>query len=222
MGAAHYLVGIDEVGRGPLAGPLCVGACLIRKQLRRKVTQIFRGVRECKQLSFQQRIDWFARIAQAMREGAIVGVTSFVSQMIIDRDGLTVSLSRAIARCLKKLSVPPERTEVLLDGGIYAPSAYVRQKTIIRGDAKEPLIALASIVAKVRRDRYMIRLARRFPQYGFETHKGYGTKQHYEALRKYGISPIHRVSFLGYLKLPILRVTNLKIKNQRLKRQCKI
>lgn len=212
MKAARYIVGIDEVGRGPLAGPLCVGACLIRKQFYRKVMRIFRGARECKQLSIQGRENWFARIKQVSRKGIIVIASSFVSHLVIDREGLTVSISRAIARCLKKLSAPPGRTEVFLDGGIYAPRSYICQKTIIRGDENVMLIALASIVAKVRRDRRMIRLAKKFPEYGFEIHKGYGTKRHYEAIRKYGVSPIHRVSFLRYLKLPILRVANLKSK----------
>lgn len=195
----RYLIGVDEVGRGPIAGPLCVGACLMRAGDRRRVFASLRGVRDSKQLSPEERLRWYARIRMTSERGTLTAVTSFVRERVIDRRGISAALTLATRRCLNKFSVSPEHVLILLDGGIRAPARYPFQKTIIDGDETETLIALASIVAKVRRDRWMIRLARRFPEYGFERHKGYGTKKHYEALREFGPCEIHRRSFLKSL-----------------------
>ncbi len=191
-----HLIGIDEVGRGPLAGPLCVGACAVRKGAYRGVRALFLGVKDCKKLSLQAREEWYRRIRSAKADGALRTATAFVGEKEIDARGLSRALETALCRALRRLGFSPPHCRVLLDGGLRAPRAFLFQKTIIRGDEKEPLIALASIVAKVRRDRHMIRLAKHFPAYGFERHKGYGTKQHYEALRKHGACEIHRRSFL--------------------------
>ncbi len=196
MSFINYVIGIDEVGRGPLAGPLCVGACLITRQDEKEVLSMLHGVRDSKKLSPQKRLFWFTRAIEMMEQGRLFFVTSFVSPAVIDRVGISQTIHMGIRRCLKKLSVSPPKTHVMLDGGIHAPAEYVHQVSIIRGDEKEPLIALASIVAKVRRDRHMVALSRRFPEYGFDIHKGYGTKRHFEALRKYGLCAIHRRSFL--------------------------
>lgn len=192
----QYVIGIDEVGRGPLAGPLCIGGCLVRRRDIRRLYRTVRGVRDSKRLSLAQRERWLDRIRDEERDGWLVSATVFVSHTVIDRLGMGAALRRGIRRCLDKLSIAPQKAYILLDGGIRAPQDYAHQETIIGGDEQEPLIALASIVAKVRRDRHMDRLARKFPEYGFEKHKGYGTKKHYETLRKYGISPVHRKSFL--------------------------
>lgn len=192
----RYVIGVDEVGRGPIAGPLCVGACLMRERDRRRAFASLRGVRDCKQLSPEERLLWCSRIRMMSERGTLTAVTSFVSERVIDRRGISAALTLALRRCLKKLPVSPEHVLILLDGGLYAPALYPFQKTIIDGDETEALIAAASIVAKVHRDRRMIRLARRFPEYGFESHKGYGTRGHYEALRKHGLCEIHRRSFL--------------------------
>lgn len=192
----QYVIGIDEVGRGPIAGPLCVGACLVCRRDVRRLYRTVRGVRDSKRLSPAQRERWQKRIREEERAGRLVSVTAFVSHAVIDRLGMGAALRRGIGRCLRKLTVSPLEARVLLDGGIRAPRQYIHQETIIGGDEQEPLIALASIAAKVRRDRHMARLTRRFPEYGFEVHKGYGTRGHYEALRKHGISPVHRRSFL--------------------------
>lgn len=194
---------MDEVGRGPIAGPVCVGACVIRGRDRRRVLASLRGVRDCKQLTPERRLLWCARIREAALLGKITAVTSFVGERTIDRRGIRHALNIAICRCLTRLCTSPALCQVLLDGGLKAPSSFPFQKTIIDGDETEALIALASIVAKVRRDRRMIRLARRFPEYGFERHKGYGTRQHYAALRKHGVCEIHRRSFLkSFIKNP--------------------
>lgn len=195
-GGTRYLIGIDEVGRGPLAGPLCVGACAVLRDSYEDTRALFSGVKDSKKLSPEKRLFWFERIQDVAAEGALFVATSSVSERMIDRRGIACALKVAIRRVLTLLGFSPRRCHLLLDGGIRAPRSFPFQETIIGGDEKELLIALASILAKVRRDRRLVRLARRFPQYGFEQHKGYGTKAHYAALRKHGLCPVHRVSFL--------------------------
>ncbi|MDO8620544.1 MAG: ribonuclease HII [bacterium] len=191
-----YLVGIDEVGRGPLAGPLCVGAFLVERTKLPKYLREFRGIKDSKQLSPEERALWFGRIRTATRRGECRFSTAFVRAEKIDREGMAKALRLAVGRVLHKLAVSPENCFVLLDGTLRAPAFFPLQESIIDGDENEPLIATASIVAKVRRDKHMALLAKRFPEYGFEAHKGYGTKKHYEALRRHGISEVHRKSFL--------------------------
>lgn len=191
--ACAYTIGVDEVGRGPLAGPVCIGACLV-KAAGRGAT--FVGIRDSKQLSEKGRLRWASRLRRAATEGQCRLATALVKEAYIDRRGLSAALKLAVRRALRKLGAAPNSCRVLLDGCLYAPRAFVFQKTIIGGDETEPLIAAASIVAKVRRDRFMCRLGRRYPEYGFETHKGYGTRKHFEALRRHGLSPAHRRSFL--------------------------
>ena len=191
------LIGIDEVGRGPIAGPVAVGAFLIQKNMLAKVRKIFKGVKESKQLSEEKREAWFAVIQKAKENGLVDFRVSFQSQKVIDTKGISYAIRTALARSLKGLNVAPSEAEVRLDGGLKAPADYLRQKTIIKGDEKEMVIALASICAKVLRDRRMIKLAKIHPQYGFEKHKGYGTKAHYAAIRKFGMLPAHRVTFVG-------------------------
>lgn len=194
-----YVIGIDEVGRGSLAGPLCVGACLMRRQRASAFARTLSGIKDSKQLTPQKRAEWFRVIAKAAKSGECEWHTVFISEKVIDRKGLSFALKKAIAQVLQNFHVDPSLCEVLLDGGIKAPSSFLFQQTIIKGDEKVLLIAGASIMAKVRRDRYMVRLAKLHPHYGFEEHKGYGTRRHYAALRKHGISEVHRRSFLKKL-----------------------
>ena len=197
--APQFIIGIDEVGRGPIAGPLCVGACMIQQKDRRVFSNVVRGIRDSKQLSPQKREQWNRVLFGAQEQGICSVRTVMVSEKVIDTKGLTFALRFAIKRVLHLLKVDPRVCEVLLDGGIKAPLVFPFQKTIIKGDEKIPLIGAASIVAKVRRDRYMVQVSKRYPQYGFERHKGYGTREHYMALRKQGISKVHRRSFLKKL-----------------------
>jgi len=194
--APKYFVGIDEVGRGPLAGPVAVGALAATPAVVRQ----FRSIKESKQLSPEARERWYARISLARVDG-LRFAASFVSANVIDRKGIVFAIRLALMRSLKKLKVSPNSCTVLLDGGLYAPKAYERQKTIIHGDAKKTVIAMASVVAKVLRDRKMVRLDKKYPHYGFRAHKGYGTKAHYRALKKHGFSPFHRRSFLKKYKV---------------------
>jgi ribonuclease HII len=122
---------------------------------------------------------------------------TFQSEKVIDNKGLSFAIKKALRTSLLALKKAPESAKVLLDGGLKAPPEFKDQKTIIKGDEKEMVIALASITAKVLRDRKMIRLGKKYPAYGFEIHKGYGTKGHYEAIKKYGLLNEHRISFFG-------------------------
>lgn len=187
------IIGIDEAGRGPLAGPVAVGAVCF---LNTNCSRIFRGVKESKQLSAPVREMWYAKIIEEKAKGNIDFVVSLRSAQLIDSKGLSFVIRRAIDECLLKLGQDPESTTILLDGGLKAPIEYKRQKTIIKGDTKEQTIALGSIVAKVTRDRLMVKLSKKYPEYSFEIHKGYGTKKHREAIKKHGAIFIHRKSFL--------------------------
>lgn len=187
-----FVIGIDEVGRGPIAGPVAVCAFLWKD----RETLPPYGIKDSKKLSPQKREEWFRQVQIWKRESRVTYAVSFVSAQTIDRIGITKSITRALVESLRKLEIEPENVEVLLDGGLRAPHEFHIQKTIIRGDEKEPVIALASIVAKVLRDKMMERFAMKYPLYGFEEHKGYGTHTHYRAIKKHGMSPLHRVSFL--------------------------
>ena len=187
----RIVVGVDEVGRGPLAGPLAACALLVERRNRRYL----RGVRDSKKLSEKGREEWYRKIQTLEKKGKLRCKVSFVGEGVIDKKGISYALIKAVGSCLRRLDVPKD-SHVLLDGALYAPQVYIHQKTIVRGDELEACIAAASIVAKVRRDRRMRSLAKRYPEYGFEVHKGYGTKAHYAALKRHGLSDIHRRSFL--------------------------
>ncbi len=188
-------IGIDEVGRGPIAGAVAVGSVCILGEYCRKVKKMFPVIKDSKKLSHKQRLEWLKRIDEAKEKGFLTYAISFVSSSVIDKLGIVFAINKAISGTLKSLR-PRENTKFLLDGGLYLPKCYCNQQTIIKGDEKKIAIALASIVAKVARDLRMIKLAKKFPNYGFEKHKGYGTKAHYEALKKYGVTPHHRKTFL--------------------------
>ncbi|MEA2715578.1 MAG: ribonuclease [Candidatus Parcubacteria bacterium] len=193
----RYLIGIDEAGRGPLAGPVAVAAFAVKSKA---ALRIFRGVKDSKQLRPEQRDEWFTLIRSCAKKGTAMYAVSMSRAETIDRQGLSRAVAAALGRCLKKLErlgCAAERARILLDGLLYASPRFEDQQTIIDGDSKEPVIALASICAKVTRDRRMILLAKKHPEYGFDMHKGYGTKAHYRAIKKYGLLPIHRKSFLN-------------------------
>jgi ribonuclease HII len=183
--APKFLVGIDEVGRGPLAGPVAVGVAMATTAVIGK----FKKIKESKQLSLKQREEWYAHIVAS---GDVSFAVTFVSAALVDKNGINPSIRTALRRALKKVGSDPKSSRVLLDGGLRAPNEYVDQETIIRGDAKETIIAIASVVAKVTRDRHMQKLHVRHPKYGFDRHVGYGTAKHIAAIKKYGMSPEHR------------------------------
>ena len=196
-----FLIGIDEAGRGPLAGPVAVGVFCVRSK---KVLKMFKGVRDSKKLTENQREAFFLNIKEAKKNGHVHYAVSFSSAGIIDKKGIVPAIKSALNRSLRRIDLSTQdrpALKILLDGSLKAPSRYMNQKTIIGGDDIEPVISLASICAKVLRDRKMTRLAQKYPHYGFEVHKGYGTKAHYKAIRKYGLSKEHRRSFLKGIEI---------------------
>lgn len=187
-----FIVGIDEAGRGPLAGPMAIGIVVLRKNHKLSLS----GIRDSKKLSPKGREEWFKKISLWRKEGKISFCVMFVSPKDIDTKGLSWGLRSLIEKGLKKISANPLNSMIFLDGGLKAPKNFKFQKTIIKGDEKIPVISLASIAAKVFRDRKMIALAKKYPKYGFEIHKGYGTLAHRKVIKKFGESPVHRKSFL--------------------------
>jgi ribonuclease HII len=192
-----YVVGIDEAGRGPIAGPVAVGGVIIRADvLANMKRRDFGGIRDSKKLTEKKREEWLIKMRTWKKEGKIDFAVSLVSHEMIDTRGVAWSVRKGIATVLKKMNADPRASLVLLDGGIRAPEEYENQKTIIKGDEKEAIISLASIAAKVTRDRKMKRYAMQFDAYGFDVHKGYGTEKHYAAIKRHGVCPIHRYTFL--------------------------
>lgn len=192
-----YVIGIDEVGRGPLAGPVTVCAfAMLEKDL--GLLGVV-GARDSKTLSAQKREIIAERLIAIAKDGRCTYAVSSASPETVDRDGLTRAIFGAIASALRKLKIHPEHADIYLDGGLRAPKSYFRQHTVIRGDGLVPVISCASVLAKVHRDRLMDRYDLKFPGYGFLSHKGYGTPEHYRAIRKLGVTEIHRRTFLrGY------------------------
>lgn len=184
-----YIIGIDEVGRGAVAGPLVIGAACGNWDI--NIKKILKGVRDSKKLSPKQREEWFKKFQKT----PIRFYSISISNVLIDKKGMGWALKRGVEEVLKKC--PPKPDLVLLDGGIHAPEKY-KQKTIIKGDDKIPMISAASIYAKVIRDRFMVDLGKKY-NYGFEKHKGYGTMRHLSEIKKQGISRVHRKTFLKNL-----------------------
>jgi ribonuclease HII len=191
----RYMVGIDEAGRGPLAGPVAVGVVVIPLAF---AWDLLQGVRDSKQMTELGREIWFEKLRVLEREYGVRHAVGFSSAQYIDERGIVPAIRAALGRALRELAVDAAEASVLLDGSLKAPERFASQKTIIRGDESEPIISLASIAAKVKRDHLMKRLAITYPGYGFEIHKGYGTKAHREAIIELGPCPIHRKTFVKY------------------------
>lgn len=194
-----YIIGIDEAGRGPLAGPVAVGAVRIVKEAyhHEALFALFGGIlKDSKKMTEKRREAAFARMLELQHEGVLVFNVSLASNEAIDEYGIVPSICGAVRESLERLHDRPEEMTILLDGGLKAPARYTHQETIVRGDDKEPAIMLAALAAKVTRDRLMCQLAEQYPAYGFERHKGYGTKVHQEAIVAHGPCPIHRKTFL--------------------------
>jgi len=191
----YQTFGIDEVGRGPLAGPVAVGVFGMKKGLKLKG---FPKGRDSKKMSESEREKWFSFFDEEKKKGNVFFEVGFSTAGVIDKKGIVYALRVAMEKCLHALEnggILFDTSHLLLDGALYAPTRFAFQKTIIKGDEKEKLIACASIVAKVSRDRLMVKLAKKYPEYLFEVHKGYGTLKHREVIKKNGLSEIHRKSF---------------------------
>jgi ribonuclease HII len=180
------IAGIDEVGRGPLAGPVCVCAVIM------PLDDIIDGVDDSKKLSEKKREMLFEKITQK----AISYSTEYVDEKTIDEINILQATKLAMKRAIENMGVMPD---IVLVDAVKNLDVSVPTLPIIHGDALSYSIGAASIVAKVSRDRLMCEYAKKYPQYGFEKHKGYGTKQHIEAIKQYGVLDIHRKSFLGFL-----------------------
>ncbi len=180
---AQRICGVDEAGRGPLAGPVCAAAVILPRGLE------IPGLNDSKKLTDKARRNLYDVItANALSFGI-----ALVGESVIDEINILQATFRAMEQAVAKLNPQPDL--VLVDGN-REPKLSMKCETIIGGDGKCASIAAASILAKVTRDRLMEELDEKYPVYGFATHKGYGTKRHYAALREYGPCPIHRRTFL--------------------------
>ena len=187
------MLGVDEAGRGPLAGPVSVGVVMVREGF--DVAKEFLGVKDSKKLSEKKREKIFEMLEARVALGDAHFTVEFESAETIDNEGIATAVRRALWRGVNALAPDSALVHILLDGSLKAPPEY-SQETIINGDELVPIISLASIAAKVTRDRLMIKLAKKYPLYSFEKHKGYGTAFHYEMLKKHGLCDIHRRSFI--------------------------
>lgn len=178
-----FLCGIDEVGRGPLAGPVVAGAVILPKDCD------LLYINDSKKLTEKKREELYDRIL----ETAIAAEVGYASPERIDEINILNATYEAMREAVGKLKVTPN---ILLNDAVTIPGILIPQIPIIKGDAKSISIAAASIIAKVTRDRLMIQYDTVFPEYGFASHKGYGSAAHVEAIRKNGLSPIHRRSFV--------------------------
>ncbi len=189
-----WLVGIDEVGRGPLAGPVAVGVVSVPVDFD---WQQIKGVNDSKKISEKNRELIFKHAKRLRAEGKLNWQVTMIAASIIDKKGIVYAIKKAMERSLVKLNLEAEHCVVKLDGSLMAPVIYKNQETIIKGDSKEKVIGLASIVAKVTRDKYMTDIAVKseYLAYDFSTNKGYGTLNHRQKIMKNGLSNIHRATF---------------------------
>ena len=180
-----YICGIDEVGRGPLAGPVVAGAVILPKDCN------ILYINDSKKLSEKKREELYDII---MEQAVATGI-GMVGPGRIDEINILQATYEAMREAIHNLSVTPD---ILLNDAVTIPEVPIRQIPIIKGDAKSISIGAASIIAKVTRDRLMVEYDKVMPEYGFASNKGYGSKEHIEALKKYGPSPIHRRSFITH------------------------
>lgn len=182
-----YICGVDEAGRGPLAGPVCAAAVILPAGLE------IPGLNDSKKLTEKKREALF----DVIKEQAVAYSIAWASAKEIDEINILQATYLAMKRAVEGLELTADYA--LIDGNRMPPLS-IEGETIVKGDAKSPSIAAASILAKVSRDRYMYDLDKQMPQYCFAQHKGYGTKLHYECIAQHGISEHHRITFLKTLE----------------------
>jgi len=187
-----FVLGVDEAGRGPLAGPVAVGVVLIDEGF--DLLAAFPGLNDSKQLSEKKREVLFELLLAAEKAGDVRFCVKSVNAEVIDKVGISKAVLSSVHSGIRTLAPEPEGVHIYLDGLLHAPEEYT-QETVVHGDSIVPAIMLASVAAKVSRDRFMVRLSEEYPEYGFEKHKGYGTKAHQEAIRAHGLCALHRRSF---------------------------
>jgi ribonuclease HII len=215
---SHYIIGIDEVGRGALAGPVVVSAAAVPKsawRMLRNAERILGKLKDSKKLSSRKREAW---VGYFKKYPSIIVMSARIYPRGIEKMNISAAANKAALNAYARLiAINEERIgkyAVFLDGGLYLGNGkgdmekeklkkeIKNAETVIKGDEKITAIKIASIVAKVSRDNYMSRLSKKYPEYGFDIHKGYGTKAHFRAIRKYGSSSVHRKSFLSSCHYP--------------------
>jgi ribonuclease HII len=186
------VVGIDEAGRGPIAGPVAIGIVAAPEDF--DILSAFPGLNDSKKLTEKARERIFEQLEAAVAEQSLQYHVSLVSHTVIDEQGIVPAIRHGMQEGVSKLCPDPTLGKLWLDGALKVPEGY-EGEVIIGGDGLIPAIMLASVAAKVTRDRYMAELANYYPNYGFESHKGYGTAAHYAAIAEHGLSVIHRRTY---------------------------
>ncbi|MFT6361042.1 MAG: ribonuclease HII [Candidatus Paceibacteria bacterium] len=190
------LVGIDEVGRGPIAGPVSVCSFAVRREHYSTVQEALKEITDSKKISEKKREAFVGIIKELKNKNKIAVSVSSVSAKDIDSRGIVPALKAATKQSLESVTSTMEgNTYVYLDGSLFAPTEF-DQETIVKGDLNNWLISAASVVAKVARDSLMVKYSEQYPKYFFEKHKGYGTKKHYEAIGEHGLTDIHRKTWI--------------------------
>ncbi len=187
----EYIAGVDEAGRGPLAGPVVAAAVILPPQ------HNIAGLSDSKKLSPKKR----ESLAPIIKKQALSFAIAFVEREVIDEINILQASLQAMSQAVARLTLKPNR--VLVDGNITPDVGKIEVKAIIKGDAKIQAISAASILAKVARDEKMLQYDKVYPVYGFARHKGYGTKEHMQALISHGACPLHRITFA-----PVRRLVN--------------
>lgn len=193
----QWVIGIDEAGRGPLAGPVYVASACVREDFLDSLSfkTFLKGIKDSKKLSASSREKWRKNALEIVKEmHPVFFKVSRTGSGAIDNGGIESAVRKSLSRTLNDPRIT-NNSCILLDGRLRAPKRFKDQQTIIKGDEKIPLIALASIFAKVERDTYMRRLASSYPHYGFESNSGYGTSFHIEAIKAHGLSDVHRKTY---------------------------
>ena len=180
----EYIAGVDEVGRGPLAGPVCAAAVILPKGM------VIDGVNDSKKLSEKKR----EKLYEDIIKNAVAYSVAFVEPSVIDEINIRMATHKAMQKAVSDLKVKADF--LLVDGNDRIAFDGIESEYVVKGDARFECIAAASIVAKVTRDRYMVEMDSVYPHYGFAKNKGYGTKEHMLGIREYGITDIHRKTFI--------------------------
>lgn len=183
-----YVAGVDEVGRGPLAGPIAAASVVLNLKYKED-RELILGVKDSKKLSPKLREE----LSELIKERAISYNIALINNNEIDERGIAWCNNEVLRRAVKGLKVPPD---IVLSDGYAVKNLDIYNEFIIKGDAKSASIACASIIAKVYRDNLMKEYSKLYPQYGFDNNSGYGTNEHVQAIKKYGVCKIHRMSFL--------------------------
>ncbi len=180
----RYICGVDEAGRGPLAGPVCAAAVILPENC------VIEGLNDSKKLTEKKREALYdVIIEKALAYGIAFGTVGEIEEF-----NILNATFLAMNRSIKQLNIKSDYA--LIDGNLLPTDIGVTAETVVKGDSKSMSIAAASVLAKVTRDRLLLEYDKQYPEYAFAAHKGYGTKAHYEAIKKHGITPIHRKSFL--------------------------